>query len=55
MLQNFQPGLAQNIYEALAWEGLKDTVAWNSLTLSEKTTINTTISNFNSLGIEICN
>lgn len=34
------------VYEALAWEGLKETVAWNNLSPSQKGNINQIISNF---------
>ncbi len=55
ILKEFQPGLNQNIYESLAWEGLKNTTEWNSLSGSEKNSINKTINNFKSLGSETCN
>lgn len=55
MLAELQPGLSQNIYEALAWVGLKDTETWNALTDAEKTTINSTINTFNASGAEDCN
>lgn len=54
MLAEFQPGLSQNIYEALAWVGLKDTETWNALSNTEKTTINSTINTFNAFGAEEC-
>ncbi|MGK4567912.1 hypothetical protein [Flavobacterium sp. 3HN19-14] len=37
---------SEAFYDALSWEGLKNTVAWNNLTLSEKSNINTLIINF---------
>ena len=55
MLAEFQPGLSQNIYEALAWVGLKGTETWNALSNTEKTTINSTINTFNASGAEGCN
>lgn len=55
ILEEFQPGLSQDIYNALAWEGLKNTTAWNSLAQSEKNAINNIISNYNSGGSESCN
>lgn len=54
-LKQFQPGLSQEIYDSLAWVGLKETTAWNSLALSKRTTINKTISTFNRQGSENCN
>jgi hypothetical protein len=36
MLKEFQPGLSQGIYEALAWEGLIGTVAWDALSEAEQ-------------------
>jgi hypothetical protein len=36
MLKEFQPGLSQGIYEALAWEGLIGTVAWDALSEPNK-------------------
>ncbi len=54
-LAEMQPGLPQNIYNALAWEGLQGTVAWNSLSTSKKTEITNTINQFNQKGSENCN
>lgn len=54
-LKELQPGLSQNIYDSLAWEGLKNTTVWNALSSTQKTTISNTISNFNSIGSENCN
>lgn len=69
MLAEFQPGLSQNIYEALAWVGLigrgpidsitglptNPTSAWSNLSQTERLTILNTISNFNNNGNEDCN
>lgn len=55
LLKEFQPGLSQNVYDSLAWVGLKNTVSWNSLTTAEKNAINNTIDTFNSSGAENCN
>jgi hypothetical protein len=54
-LKDFQPGLSQDVYDSMAWTGLKSTTAWNSLSASEKTRINNTINNFNNKGSENCN
>ncbi|SDX45482.1 hypothetical protein SAMN05216556_13210 [Aequorivita viscosa] len=37
---------SQDIYDALAWAGLMNTIAWNNLSLSEKNQIIQTINNF---------
>ena len=54
-LKEFEPGLSQDIYNALAWEGLKGTTSWNSLTSNQKSIINNIILNFNNKGSESCN
>lgn len=55
-LEEFEPGHSQEVYDSLAWTGLIDTVAWNSLSQSEKNAIVSTINNFhNSVGSENCN
>jgi len=54
-LEEFQSGLSQDTYDALAWVGLKDTTAWNNLTTAEKSAINDIITDFDNLGIETCN
>lgn len=41
---NFQQ--PASVYEALAWIGLKNTVAWNNLSPAQQITINTIISNY---------
>lgn len=46
-LKEYDNSLPESTYQALAWEGLKGTVAWNILSPTEKTNINTIISNFN--------
>ena len=48
VLKEYDNSLPQSLYQAMAWEGLKNTVAWNKLSTIEKTTISTTITNFNS-------
>lgn len=55
MLKEFQPGLSQDVYDALAWEGLKGTTTWNSLSQEEKNNIVDLINDFNNLGSEDCN
>lgn len=45
-LREFNGSLTDEIYEALAWQGLKNTVAWNNLSYSEKYGIENTILNF---------
>lgn len=52
-LSEFQSGLSPNIYNSLAWTGLKNTQAWKELK-SDTLNINNTIRNFNSTGSEIC-
>lgn len=47
-LKQFDNTKPESLYQALAWEGLQNTVAWNLLSPSEKASINTIISNFNS-------
>jgi phosphoribosylformimino-5-aminoimidazole carboxamide ribonucleotide (ProFAR) isomerase len=39
MLKEFQPGLSQGIYEALAWEGLIN-CAWDALSEADKNLCN---------------
>lgn len=53
-LREFQPGLSEDIYNSLAWTGLKGTIAWNSLSDQEKNKINNTVSNFIKKGSESC-
>lgn len=45
---------AQNIYQALAWIGLKGTTAWNILSQQEQNSINTTISNYYQNATNVC-
>jgi hypothetical protein len=46
-LKEYDNSLLESEYQAIAWEGLINTVAWNALSASQKTSINTTILNFN--------
>ncbi len=55
MLKEIQPGLAQNIYDSLAWIGLDGIVTWNALTIAEKNAIINTVDDFNSIGAVTCN
>lgn len=43
-----------SFYEAIAWEGLIGTVAWNNKTESEKTTIRVAIADFKKTGDKQC-
>ena len=54
-LKQFQPGLSQQIYDSLAWTGLKNTTAWNSLSPAQRASITNTTNSFNSQGSENCN
>ncbi|OYQ46135.1 hypothetical protein CHU92_01600 [Flavobacterium cyanobacteriorum] len=45
-LKEFNNNVSDEVYEAIAWEGLKNTVAWNNLTQAEKEIIDNTITNF---------
>ncbi len=53
-LKEFQPGLSQEIYDSLAWTGLKNTVAWNSLSTARKNEINNATTNLKRNGNKIC-
>ncbi|WP_318311119.1 hypothetical protein [Flagellimonas crocea] len=46
---------SDQFYDDLAWEGLHNTVAWNSLSNSERTRITNVISNFKLIGNKNCN
>lgn len=48
VLKEYDNTLPDATYQAIAWEGLKGTVAWNNLTAAERAAINATISSFNS-------
>jgi hypothetical protein len=50
MLKEFQPGLSQGIYEALAWEGLIGTVAWDALSEAEQKSLQQIVVDFNNNG-----
>lgn len=54
VLKEFQPGLPEDIYTALAWTGLKNTVSWNNLSDVEKNNINNTKIAFDNQGSEPC-
>ena len=54
LLEEFQSGLSQDIYNSMAWEGLKNTEAWFELK-SDTLAIKEVIRNFNSQGSENCN
>lgn len=45
----------QEVYEALAWIGLQDTIAWNNLTQSERDNITQTRTNFINNDTDKCN
>lgn len=47
-LKEYDDTYADEVYEALAWVGLKNTHAWNELSEEEQNNINSTISSFNS-------
>src|SRR5690606_37739975 len=47
-LREFDDTHSDEIYEALAWTGLQNTVTWNNLPQSERDNINQTITDFNS-------
>jgi hypothetical protein len=47
VLKQFDNTQSEATYQALAWEGLKNTVAWNNLSSIEKQNINSIITNFN--------
>ncbi len=55
LLKEFQPGLSQNIYDALAWTGLKNTTAWNALSLTKRNSINKINEEFKKNGNKKCN
>ncbi|MFT6730275.1 MAG: hypothetical protein ACJA1H_001597 [Glaciecola sp.] len=55
MLKGFQPGLSQGIYEALAWEGLLGTAAWDALSEAEQKSLQQVVVDFNNNGGEDCN
>jgi hypothetical protein len=51
-MTKFQPGLSQGIYEALAWEGLIGTVAWDALSEAEQKSLQQIV-DFNNNGGEL--
>ncbi|MEL0651712.1 hypothetical protein V6246_09790 [Algibacter sp. TI.3.09] len=46
-LKEFDNSQTNEIYEALAWTGLQNTVAWNNLTQTKRDSISQTIADFN--------
>ncbi|WP_298489448.1 hypothetical protein [uncultured Maribacter sp.] len=46
-LKEFDNSQTDEIYEALAWTGLQNTVAWNNLTQTKRDSISQTITDFN--------
>lgn len=54
LLKQFDPSQVQELYQALAWEGLKNTEVWNSLSSAEKNNINNLAKNYNDKGGEPC-
>lgn len=47
-LKEFDNSQTEEVYNALSWTGLQNTVAWNNLTQIERDNINQAITNFNS-------
>jgi len=45
-LMEFDNSHSSELYEALAWVGLKGTTAWNNLSQAERDSINLLIDNF---------
>lgn len=45
-LEEFDSSQTDEVYEALAWTGLQNTVAWNSLSQTERDNINQTLTDF---------
>ncbi|MEQ8525217.1 hypothetical protein [Gracilimonas sp.] len=45
-LREFESNHSEDIYNALSWTGLKNTVAWNNLSYQERTQIGNTQNNF---------
>jgi len=48
VLEEFDNTQTDEVYEALAWTGLQNTVAWNNLSQSERDNITQTVTDFNS-------
>ncbi|WAC03807.1 hypothetical protein N7U66_10530 [Lacinutrix neustonica] len=46
-LQEFDNSQTDEVYKALAWTGLQNTVAWNSLTQTERDNIIQTVTDYN--------
>jgi len=45
-LEEFDNSQTSEVYDALAWAGLQNTVAWNSLSQTERDNINQTVTDF---------
>lgn len=48
-LEEFDNSQTAEVYEALAWTGLQNTVAWNNLTQTVKDSISQIINTFNTI------
>lgn len=55
VLKQLEPGHSNTIYEALAWGGLRSTVAWEGLSPNEQSAIRNIVSNFSQNGNRTCN
>lgn len=53
-LKQYQSGLSNEIYNSLAWEGLRYTTAWNNLSKSKQEKIDKIIKEFDEQGKENC-
>ncbi len=53
-LREFDDSHPDELYEALAWIGLEDTVTWSNLSQTERDNINQTITDFNSSNSDNC-
>ncbi|MDT0641589.1 hypothetical protein RM553_01975 [Zunongwangia sp. F363] len=45
-LKEFDDSYSDDVYEALSWVGLKNSIAWNNLSQAQKNSINSTLYNF---------